>query len=614
MTSSQKYTRDGFIACGWRFDVPLDQCYGYSTVMQSIQKYAKEKQEAGQEEQAKILDLLSRATSMRLAPDSINEPFKPFFQDFQEGRRSAIPEDFTLEDLAFFEEILNDVNDPWLKARLADLLWLCKKPKNPDHAKIAIASYISQLIDPETWHRGINNCWERAARLAMQIRDIDRLNEIKSQFFAAFSMEHPSSTFMPLWLASQLDRLQIDHEYREDLAKRLFKLGNDLKSNGEFNSARSYFELAAKKHQQCSGEQGWLASLIAIADCFEQEADSRSSGSNIAANLFYENAIQTYRRIHTKHREKYDVESKINSIRTKISASGKASLDEMGLVKTPGVDISDMVEASIAHVAGKRSLEEVLMYFSGLYSGPEFNKLAASARRSAQESIVSSLFGSSHMSSDGRVIAKTPPANLGAGEDDPANQAVLHRQTQQHFAIEIQLIVEGKILPALRQLLMEHTVTREFLEAALQLSPIVPKDRIQLLSFALWLGFEHEFGNAIHLLCPQLEHIVRVQLKNAGAHTTNIDRDGIENENGLSTLMELPGATEILGEDLVFEIKSVFTDALGFNLRNEAAHGLLNDNAACSIPAIYAWWMVLRLVIRSIMNGSSFKRLPQSDD
>lgn len=614
MMSSKKFIRDRFIECGWQFDVPPEQCYGYTSVTQSIYKCAKDKQENGQEEQAKILDLLGLATSMMLIPDSINEPFKPISQDFQSGKRSVIPEDFTVENLDFFDEILNDVNDPWLKSRLADLLWLCKKPKNPDHAKMAINSYIAHPIDPMTWQRGINNCWERAARLAMQIRDFDKLKEIKNQLFLVFGMEQPSSTFLPLWLASQLDRLQIDSEFREDLAQRLFKLGTDLKSNGEFNAARSYFELAAKKYLQSSNEQGWLDSLISIAVSFEHEADLRSSGSSMVANSFYENAIQTYRRVHAKHREKYDIANKIKLIRTKISESGKATLDEMRLVKTPGVDVSDMVEASITHVTGKHRLEEALLYFTGLYSGPKLKNLTASAIRNMQESIFSSLVGTNHMSSDGRVIAKTPPANLGAGEDDPANQAVLHRQTQMLFSIEIQLVVEGQILPALRQLLMEHRVTREFLEAALQHSPIVPRDRTQLLSFALWKGFEYDFGSAIHLLCPQLEHIVRVQLKNAGAHTTNIDREGIENENALGSLLELPEATAIFGEDLVFELKSVFTDALGFNLRNEAAHGLINDNASSTISTIYAWFMILRLVIHSIMNGNAIQRQTQSND
>jgi hypothetical protein len=604
MENLLELNRSIFLECNWIYDTPPDDRYGYSSVMGCLQKYSKEMLEQGKAEHSNTLDLLARAASMMLAASSINEPFKAYLQDFQAGRRSALPDDFTEEELMFFEGILNDVNEPWLKARLADLLWLLRKSKNPEHAKVAIDSYISQPIDDETWHRDVNDCWERAARLCIQIRDFDRLNAIKGSLFSAFCSEYPRSKFMTLWIADLLDKLKIDNDFKEDIASSLIEKTNDLKKYGDFHSARSYFELASKKYKQCSDEKGWLESLAAIAECFELEADSRSGGSNMVANSFYENAIQAYRCIPTKHREAYGVDEKTRVIRGKITASGKASLDELGMVSTPGIDISDMVKQSIEHVSGKRSTEEALMYFTGLFSGPKYKNLSESAKEIMQKSIFSSLFGSNHMSSDGRVIAKTPAMNLSAGEDDPANQAALHRQIQQQFSIEIQLVVEGQIMPALRQLLMEHRLTKKLMVTACHYSPIVSQSREQLLGHALWLGFEHEFGAAIHLLSPQVEHIVRSQLKEYGAHTSNIDKDGIENENGLSTLMELPEALKLYGEDLAFEIKSVFTDALGFNLRNEVAHGLLDDNTSLSIQSIYAWWMVLRLVIRSITNGS----------
>ena len=93
--------------------------------------------------------------------------------------------------------------------------------------------------------------------------------------------------------------------------------------------------------------------------------------------------------------------------------------------------------------------------------------------------------------------------------------------------------------------------------------------------------------------------MVRFHLKQAGATTTNLDSKGIENENGLATLMELPEADKIFGEDLAFEIRALFCDAFGPNLRNELAHGLLDDQACNSVSAIYAWWFCLRLVFNA---------------
>lgn len=230
--------------------------------MQSLEKSAKEKSEAGFEEQEKILNLLSRSASMMLDPNSLNEPFKPYYQDYQAGRRSALSEDFTEDDLIFFEEMLQDLEEPWLRARLADLLWLCKTPKNPNHAKAAIESYISHSIDSDTWHRDVNDCWERAARLCMQIKDVDRLDDIKNQLFSSFKLEHSNSKFMTLWIANLMDKLNIDSDFREYIASALFNSGKTLLESGDFNSARSYFELSSKKFKHLAMKKPGLILLL----------------------------------------------------------------------------------------------------------------------------------------------------------------------------------------------------------------------------------------------------------------------------------------------------------------------------------------------------------------
>ena len=68
--------------------------------------------------------------------------------------------------------------------------------------------------------------------------------------------------------------------------------------------------------------------------------------------------------------------------------------------------------------------------------------------------------------------------------------------------------------------------------------------------------------------------------------------------------MDLPQTEEIFGEDLSFEIKALFCDPFGPNLRNELAHGLLGDRACESTSAIYAWWFGLKLVFNTFWNAS----------
>ena len=71
------HAREKFLECNWELDIPENDHYGYSTIMQSLQASAKSMLDARRTEQHTVLELLSRAASMRLIPSSLNEPFKP---------------------------------------------------------------------------------------------------------------------------------------------------------------------------------------------------------------------------------------------------------------------------------------------------------------------------------------------------------------------------------------------------------------------------------------------------------------------------------------------------------------------------------------------------------
>ena len=587
--------RESFLACNWVYEQKEGEHYGYSSVQQCLRHSATEKTEEGELEQSSMLSLLERAASMMLEPASINEPFLQYGTS-----RSATPNDFTLDELNLFESILYDIEEPWLTARLADILWLCKKPKrNIEHVKLAVESYISHTITSDSWHRDVGKCWHRAARLCLQIKDTNKLEEIKTNLYSALQSEYPDCVFMQLWLAELLDELYIDEDYLDDITAIIFCNADDLYLAKNFHAARSYFELAAKKADQLGDTPTKIDSLIGVAICFVGEAELLSLDSKMVANTFYENAIQAYRKIPKGCREKYDINQRISDVRAKLTETGQAALKEMSVVRTPGIDISPQIKASVAHVSDKGNLNVALRYFIGLYSGVCYQTLESSAQESMQKNPLCTLFASSHIASDGRVIGKTPGVNFNAGEKKLENMAVLKRQIQKQVGFELQLVVQGRLLPGLRQLLMEYSFTLPYLESLCHYSPFVPENRESLTAYALWLGFEYNFSNAIHLLCPQLENMVRVKLKESGANTSNLDLAGIENENGLSTLMDLSEALDVFGENLVFEIKSIFTDSQGSNLRNEVAHGLLDDQSSGGVSSVYAWWLILRLILKS---------------
>lgn len=132
---------------------------------------------------------------------------------------------------------------------------------------------------------------------------------------------------------------------------------------------------------------------------------------------------------------------------------------------------------------------------------------------------------------------------------------------------------------------------------------MVPPNRAVMVGRGLYWGFAGDFGMAAHFLIPQIENIVRYQMKAAGLNTSTANAEGIVNENGLSTLMDVDGVDDVLGADVAFEIKALFCSPFGPNLRNVFAHGLIDDDAFYTIPIVYAWWFMLKLISTPYWNG-----------
>lgn len=162
----------------------------------------------------------------------------------------------------------------------------------------------------------------------------------------------------------------------------------------------------------------------------------------------------------------------------------------------------------------------------------------------------------------------------------------------------LRFAVQAAISPALMCLTAEHFISDDDLVSIVAQSGMVPRERVALVAKGLKAGFEGDFEVALHLLVPQLEHLVRTHLQNKGAKTTTTDADGLQMEAGLSTLVTLPEMEAVFGEDLTFEIRAVFCDGFGPNLRNEVAHGLLDADAMLSAESVYAWWLIFRTVYR----------------
>ena len=136
-------------------------------------------------------------------------------------------------------------------------------------------------------------------------------------------------------------------------------------------------------------------------------------------------------------------------------------------------------------------------------------------------------------------------------------------------------------------------------EAIAERSPMVPADRAGIVAKGLHAGFAGDMVQAIHILLPQFEHMVRQVLQGAGAFTAQHDRNGLDMEVGLSALIERPQMAEQLGDDVKLAVHALMCDPAGANLRNAVAHGQADEGLCGSPAAFYAWWLILQLVVET---------------
>ncbi len=599
-----------FAGCGWKAALAGASREDYYSMSNAFFSAAKQAISEDRQAHGKVLELLAHVCSMMLSSDSINEPFKPL--TVLGGQRSMTPDDLSEDDVTFFAQIVDEIDDPCpkahlLKARLADLVWLIQRPREVKFALAAIDSYRSIPLDTETWVRDEDECWQRAIGLARLLGAGagERLAEIEASIIKAFTSVTRQDDFSALELANLLTSNALGGDHSTMIATKLQSLAREFEAEGNLLRAREYFQASADWFKVSGDDEKSTAMTVEVAEGYVKEASTRVSldqPSHMVAATYYENAIQTYRTIPKSMRAMHRVDDRIVALRKHLNESGEKSLDEMGVIRSPGVDISQIVKNARNSVRSK-ALDEALNAFVNQLEGENAKELRESAIEQIRSYPVQFLFSGTLMSRDGRVIAKQPGTALSDDDEGGDNEVVIRSKMVENYRFHVDLAVRGYIWPAQEILLLEHRLREaDFVDLARQ-SPIVPTGRELLFGKALFAGYDRDFITALHILVPQIEHMVRYHLKQAGVQTTNIDVNDIENENGLSSLMDLPQTEEIFGEDLSFEIKALFCDPFGPNLRNELAHGLLGDRACESTFAIYAWWFGLKLVFNTFWNA-----------
>ena len=589
---------EDFRTSGWKAAACGSENSSYFSRWNGLCSAAVAATQSGEFPKAKILWLLGDACSLHLEPNNLNEPLGPISKESGHPFSLADIDDV---DIELLDALCPELDDVVLRARIADILWIRRRPRRKvGDALTAIKAYRSISLGQEDWFQhNTRDCWRRAIVLALQIKKpADALlAEIRTSLFAAIHCELDDGDAAPSMVETLLE-YGLAEGCLSDLSERLVRRAERILSHEEGNRfcvARHSFYLAKRCFELDENQERSADIACLIAQAFADEATFRLAGkypSNVVAAEFYGDAVRVLLAIPKSLRAARRVEKNIHALRQTQRETAMHSTGDFVPVRGETVDVEELRRNVRDEVAGKELLE-ALLALAEIWPLASRRLTEETTRQQMKELSFSRMFSSRKLSSDGRVIAKSPAAGDLSQDSEESSVAVWNKMVQDHH-FNICYGVQISIVPALSQVLREHFVDGDGLINIVAQSGVVPAERVHLVAKGLKAGFDGDFVVALHILVPQLEHLIRAHLQNRGVKTTTPDTDGLQMEAGLSTLVEKPEMETVFGSDLTFEIRAIFCDGFGPNLRNELAHGLLDQDALLSAESIYAWWLIFR--------------------
>ena len=545
-----------------------------------------------------LLEVLMQICSFYPRPEDWVVPYGPMLE-LREGR-TATPSDLGDDTLAILVDVVATLPSPSLRARVYDVLALRASGRERVERLLQHLQSLSEVaIEANRWFGHDEAAFDRGLLVARRLggATATSLTQLESKLVEAFSASTDAQ--LRLGISRLLAKHQLARESAITIASALEAAANDESSELQRALLEASADWFLYGGDAVSRHRRTLEVVLSLQAEAEQTSDRDGLSGKARSSHLYERALQVLRTIPRKIRDDLGIGPLTAEFARRIREGGAASLGSMHVFESDSINLSEIGSQARNAVRDLPPLD-ALAAFAGMIPLASVDAIKKQAEELLEEHPLQTLFTTVHYARDGRVVHRS------SNEADP-NQfgvdPVVWGQMIQTFDFRVTIVTQGLLAPAWRSIATDHLFALGDFYQIVRNSPIVPADRERLVARGLYLGYDGDFASAAQLLTPQLENMVRLHLANAGESTSTVDGDAIEQEVGLSALMARPAVEDIFGADLSFEIRALFCGPLGHNLRNEIAHGLVDDRFAGNPASLYAWWLILRMVFMTFWNS-----------
>lgn len=360
--------------------------------------------------------------------------------------------------------------------------------------------------------------------------------------------------------------------------------------------------MASRGYQIARNDQDRYRCRASAAESLVKLAGGR--GSPFVQAKFLADAISELHGIPDKKERRRELQHQLVDVQTGV-------LDELSVFRHE-VDIADAVQGTVSAFE-KLDLVDKLRGFIELADSPSPDVLAERARKQIEDHPLAAIFGASHLDHDGKVVHRTE-----GGLGDTATDGAIIANIVQAESMRRSLAVSAGIEPARQVIVSRHLIAEDVAELLVRHSPFVDPRQDQTFARGIASFFRGDRHAAIYTLTPLLESCLRFVLKSAGHDVTIFDAASQTQQDRMLTSLfaDLRRPLEaIFGVEMIHELDFLFLKRPGPALRHAVAHGLLMDGGPYGADAIYACWLMFKLMfIPLVASEAALRQLLSSYD
>lgn len=548
-----------------------------------------------------LYELLSDACSLEFGQRG-EEVYSPHIR-LANGSRSASLEDFVGEVAEVLLGIFEQIDNSLLKARVADILWVNRKLTKSDRplrfAKAALDGYCAiNIAQWEEWTVCGEGILLRAIELAMSLKKegLKYVQVLKEKLIEACHTLPEDDCHSLFTICRIVLVCGLPIEDSTIIYDKIEKVVAGLSIPSQINEINIGYALLIKWYEKDKRLEDINRCLLAKAETNRIAGEGWTKGNVdpgiVCARL--EEAQRCYDKLSKQYKDANGVAQLQKNVQKLLHETYKKISDDMQRVRGAPTDIRKYVEATRKDMYGLTFSRAICRFVAGF--NVSVSILRSSTRDMLNEHPIMGLF--QHFSYENGVVASRQDG-INFGDPDYDKSQHFHQLVVQQFVHQLSFVWQAHLFPAFSVLIDEHKISDCDYYSIVESSKFVPRNRRFLFARGIKAGFLQDFQTAAALLLPQIENAVRIHLKAHGVNTFAHDvTKEIDTEIGLSSLVGRDDVmSRLFDENLSFVMKAMFGPSPNLNLRNQYAHGLIDDCEGISMFDFYIWYFALKLIV-----------------